>query len=80
MQKLMQAMALFFQARGAGAGGANAQLLGTCACGGMIQMAHDPNLQPVRPEVTCSSAVVQGCTAGLGPMPITATFREFEVP
>lgn len=82
MQKLMQAMALFFQPRGAGGGGAGAadvQLVGMCGCGGMIQLARDAELEPVRAEITCSSAVVQGCTSGLGPMPITATFREFEV-
>ena len=79
MQKLMQAMALFFQPQGAGGGHPDMQLVGMCGCGGMIQLARDMNLEPVRPEITCSSAIVQNCSVGLGPMPITATFREFEV-
>lgn len=81
MQKIMLSMAMFFQPRGAvgGGGAGEMQVVGMCGCGGMIQLARDPELEPVRSEISCSSAVVQGCTVGLGPMPITATFREFEV-
>lgn len=74
----MQAMGLFFAPRGPGQGGA-IQELGQCSCGGLLRMVTDPELEPVRPEISCSLATAQGCNAGLGSMPITSTFREFQV-
>jgi hypothetical protein len=88
MQMLTQAMNLFFPVHGAGPGGggpggspggAPAQLLGTCGCRGILQVTTDATFEPPRQEIKCSAAAVGGCTAGLGPMPITATIRELTV-
>eukprot|EP00892_Ulva_mutabilis_P010500 jgi/Ulvmu1/7822/UM004_0051.1 len=78
-QLLMQAMALFFPPQGGGgAGGQQVEHIGACSCGGMLQLVTDPELQPVRPEICCTSAAIN-CTANLPDMPITRAFREFQV-
>lgn len=80
MQMLMEAMSLFFPPRGGPGNGAGPQLhhIGTCTCGGMLQLVTDPELQPVLPEVSCTAAGIS-CTANLPDMPITGIFREFQV-
>ena len=76
----MQAMSLFFPPREGGGGGAGQQVehIGTCQCGGMLQLVTDAELQPVRPEMCCTAAAIN-CTANLPDMPITRIFREFQV-
>lgn len=79
---LMEAMSIFFPPRGGGGPGnplgPQVDHIGTCMCGGMLQLVSDPELRPVLPEVSCTAAVIN-CTANLPEMPITGAFREFQV-
>jgi hypothetical protein len=77
---LTQAMQLFFPVRGSLPGGeGNVELIGSCACGGLLQMSADLGFEPPRRAVRCSSSAVGACTAGLGLMPLTPTIRDFQV-
>ena len=77
---LTQAMGLFFQPlAGGGGAGAAAQLVGTCRCGGMLQVVTDASREPPLIEIKCTAAAVGGCGAGVAPMRVTPTIREFQV-
>lgn len=81
MQLLTQAMALFFQplAGGGGGGAVAMQVVGTCRCGGMLQVTADGAYAPPCVEIKCTAAAVGGCGAGVAPMRITPTIREYQV-
>ena len=74
----MQSMTLFFPPVGAG-GDDGAQLLGMCACGGMMQLLPNAAYVPPCSEIKCSSAVGGGCIAHMPQMPITPTIRDIAV-
>jgi hypothetical protein len=77
VQMLTHAMSLFFPPRGLAGG--EVELLGTCSCGGLIQVATDATRNPPRRQVCCSSSQVGACHAGLGKRAIVNPLRSLDV-
>jgi hypothetical protein len=77
LQMLTHAMSLFFPARGATGG--EVELLGSCSCGGLIQLATDATRDPPQRQISCSSAQVGACHVGLTKRSIVNPLRGLHV-